>query len=130
MFDTTPITASVSVVAASSSAPSDSVNAAAAETTKTTAVGASPAASSAGSMNVCSGNRSHSAATTPLTPASHGPVTRTTSRRCMVGAPSRGPIAATIASTASAAPSAAIAPLPAWSVTLNSRPLTIAAASP
>ena len=72
----------------------------------------------------CSGSRSLSAATTPVTPASHGPVTSTASRRLMIGAPSRGPIAATIASTSATESSSG------WSVTPIPRPSTTAAANP
>ena len=81
ILDTTPTTASVCSVAASSSAQSDGVKFAAADTTNTTATGTSPGPRSIDSTNARCGSRPRSASATALTPAIQGPVTSTASRR-------------------------------------------------
>ena len=74
---------------------------AAAETTNTTATGASPGRRSSASTNSVSGSRSRSAAATLVEPASQGPVTSTASRRRTAGGRTRTPSPATNSSAAS-----------------------------
>src|SRR6478752_8118167 len=80
------------------SAQSDSVNGVVADTTNTTAAGASDAPSSSTSTYACWGNRSLSASIMLVVPASHGPATSTTSRLSTPGELRPGSIAVSTAS--------------------------------